>query len=158
MRWILIYIRSLNKGYDVKKAVKYAKKYALTRNKEYTDFSNNGGDCTNFISQCLDKGGLPYTNTWKPYSNAWLRVNELYYYIINNNIGYDVTKNKSYKLGDIVQFYSKYKGFFSHSGIITGITINEDYLYSCHSSDKLNYPLRYAFPIVYDKIRVIRIG
>jgi len=83
-----------NKGiYIPEKAVFYARKYALKRNKYYEDFSNKGGDCTNFIYQCLDYGGLPYSYTWKPYTHPWLRVNELYYYLLNSGKGIDITKN-----------------------------------------------------------------
>lgn len=37
-------------------ALAYAKRYALSRNNAYLDFSSLGGDCTNFVSQCLYAG------------------------------------------------------------------------------------------------------
>ena len=37
-------------------AVAYAKRWALGRNPDYYDFSELGGDCTNFASQCLYAG------------------------------------------------------------------------------------------------------
>ncbi len=42
-------------GYDVIKAVEYARKYALQANPAYPVFENN---CTNFVSQCLVAGGI----------------------------------------------------------------------------------------------------
>ena len=45
-------------SYSAKKAVAYANKYCDKRNKEYHDYSNEGGDCANFVSQCLIAGGL----------------------------------------------------------------------------------------------------
>ena len=39
--------------YDRNKAIRYAKKWAYSRNKKYLDFENIGGDCTNFVSQCI---------------------------------------------------------------------------------------------------------
>ena len=42
--------------YNRKDAVDYAQKYALSRNPNYYDFSNLGGDCTNYMSQCLFAG------------------------------------------------------------------------------------------------------
>ena len=42
--------------YNRKKAVAYSDKWALSRNPAYYDFSNLGGDCTNFVSQCLYAG------------------------------------------------------------------------------------------------------
>ena len=44
-------------SYSAKKAVAYANKYCDKRNKEYHDYSNEGGDCANFVSQCLIAGG-----------------------------------------------------------------------------------------------------
>ena len=39
--------------YDRNAAVAYARKWALGRNPAFYDFSNIGGDCTNFASQCI---------------------------------------------------------------------------------------------------------
>ena len=33
--------------------IAYARKWAFSRNPAYYDFDDIGGDCTNFISQCL---------------------------------------------------------------------------------------------------------
>ncbi len=43
--------------YDREKAIAYAHKWALGRNPAYFNFDGMGGDCTNFISQCLHAGG-----------------------------------------------------------------------------------------------------
>lgn len=43
--------------YDRRAAVEYAHKWAFGRNPEFYDFSEIGGDCTNFASQCLYAGG-----------------------------------------------------------------------------------------------------
>lgn len=42
--------------YDRISAVNYAKKWALSRNPKFYDFDPIGGDCTNFISQCIYAG------------------------------------------------------------------------------------------------------
>lgn len=42
-------------NYDVKKAVEYAREYALQRNPEYPCYEQN---CVNFVSQCLLAGGI----------------------------------------------------------------------------------------------------
>ena len=42
--------------YNREEAVEYAKKWAFKRNPEYFDFEGIGGDCTNFVSQCLFAG------------------------------------------------------------------------------------------------------
>ena len=49
--------------YDRAAAVRYAHLWAMTRNPRYGDFTNLGGDCANFISQCLfaGSGRMNYT-------------------------------------------------------------------------------------------------
>ena len=44
-------------AYDRDAACQYATLWAMHRNPAYPDFSKLGGDCTNFISQCLFAGG-----------------------------------------------------------------------------------------------------
>lgn len=145
------------KLYDKEAAVQYAQRYALNYNTKYKNFNDNGGDCTNYVSQCINAGGIPTSNSWKPYSNSWLRVNELYYYLTRRGIGIDITSKNLYKEGCIIQFYANIKGYFSHSGVITKVLPNGEYLYCCHSYDKLNFPLSEIFPFMYDKIRVIQL-
>ena len=42
--------------YDRRSAVAYAREWAFRRNPRFLDFSEIGGDCTNFVSQCLYAG------------------------------------------------------------------------------------------------------
>lgn len=146
------------RGYNRINAINYAQKHALNYNNSYKSFDNSGGDCTNYISQCLHAGGIPFSNSWAPYKNPWIRVKDLYYYLINNNIGIDYEVDSNYSIGDIIQFFSNEKGFFSHSGIITKINQYGEYFYCCHSLDKLNFPLSEIYPLYYDKYRIIHIN
>jgi len=41
--------------YNRNKAIEYAHKWSHGRNPVYYDFDNIGSDCTNFISQCLER-------------------------------------------------------------------------------------------------------
>ncbi len=43
-------------GYDRRRAVSYALQWALSDNPMYYNFGEIGGDCTNFVSQCLYAG------------------------------------------------------------------------------------------------------
>jgi len=45
-------------GYDVSKAVAYAHQYYENYNPAYPDYNSSGGDCANFVSQCLYAGGV----------------------------------------------------------------------------------------------------
>ena len=39
--------------YDRARAVEYARRWALARNPLFLDFTGLGGNCTNFVSQCI---------------------------------------------------------------------------------------------------------
>ena len=54
-------------------AIEYAMRWALVRNPSYYDFSEIGGDCTNFVSQCVFAG----SGTMNPALDGW------YYYSLN---------------------------------------------------------------------------
>ena len=44
------------KEYNRARAVEYARRWALSRNPLFTNFAGRGGDCTNFVSQCIYAG------------------------------------------------------------------------------------------------------
>ena len=46
-------------AYDRQAAVAYAKQWVTDRNDEWPDYSMSGGNCQNFVSQCLLAGGIP---------------------------------------------------------------------------------------------------
>ena len=47
-------------SYDPSAAVEYARKYWNNYNPDYHNYANDGGDCANFVSQCLIAGGLNF--------------------------------------------------------------------------------------------------
>ena len=81
------------KVYNRKAAVEYARTWALDRNPRYKDYELWGGDCTNFISQCLFAGigQMNYGNNPWYYIDAnrkspsWTGVEFLYNFLINNS-------------------------------------------------------------------------
>lgn len=152
-----IYTTDYPRKYNYLSAIEYARKHAFSYNKNYISFDEDGGDCTNFVSQCIRAGSINTSHTWKPYTHSWIRVNELYYYLLKNNVGIDITNKNNYPPGSIIQFFSNKKGYFSHSGIITETLANGDYLYCCHSYDKLDFPLSQVYPLYYDKLRIIEV-
>ena len=50
-------MRTVN--YQRDKAVEYAREYALNYNENDYSFASGGGDCMNFVSQCIHAGGMP---------------------------------------------------------------------------------------------------
>lgn len=51
-------------SYNKKKALSYASKYWNYRNTAYYSYSSRGGDCANFVSQCIYAGGLIMDSVW----------------------------------------------------------------------------------------------
>lgn len=120
------------KMYNRDAAISYAKKWALSRNPRYYNFDPVGGDCTNFISQCLYAGsnkmnynrenGWYYNNGYNK-SPSWSGVNFLYKFLITNKgygpRGKNVIQSKI-EVGDIAQL--SFNGVtFGHSLFIIKI-------------------------------------
>lgn len=141
-------------------AVNYAIKYALHPNKEYKYFQSineNGGDCTNFVSQCLKAGGAPMDyNEHRPWwynikkgkaSTCWAVAHSLYWYLRTNQSmnraaikGMEVEEISELEIGDVV-FYENYQNTIFHAAIITSfINTNGNIvpLISQHSYNQLN--------------------
>lgn len=143
-------------NFNVSAACYYAEKFALNYNPEYKSFSGIGGDCTNFMSQILHAGGFKKTATWKPYTHAWIRVEEFYLYLTRQNLGIKLPNDTYLDRGCLIQFYTPAIGRFFHNGFITYKLQNNDCLYCCHSYDRLNYPLSKIYPVRYPKLRALK--
>lgn len=145
-------------NFDITEACNYAETFALKSNPNYKSFENIGGDCTNFVSQILYAGGVKQTKTWSPYTNSWVRVEDFYLYLTTNNLATKLSNENSLSKGCIIQFYTPQIGRFFHNGFITYELPNNDYLYCCHSYNKLNYPLSETFPKRYPTLRALIIS
>ena len=57
---ILLFLLSIGLilSYNRKAAVKYAKQWCNSFNPKYHNYNPEGGDCANFVSQCLIAGGM----------------------------------------------------------------------------------------------------
>lgn len=159
----------INTEYNRDNALAYAKRWALLRNPAYLNFDSLGGDCTNFISQCLYAGckTMNYTPVTGWYysspdnrSAAWTGVEYFYKFLINNGknpsgIGpYAKESDKSTILpGDIIQLGNG-DGHFYHTLIVMGKDISGDFLISSHTFDSYMRPLSTYF---FEKIRYLHI-
>ncbi|MBE6549932.1 MAG: amidase [Ruminococcaceae bacterium] len=142
--------------YDRERAVAYARRWALDRNPTFFDFTGIGGNCTNFVSQCIFAGCgvMNFTKTFGWYylspddrAPAWSGVDELYDFLIgapdfiaaNGGIGpfaSDASVSRMIELGDVIQL-SNESGEFYHTLIICGFT-DDDILVCAHSDDALD--------------------
>lgn len=142
-----------NSYFNISDACAYAEKFALTPNPIYKYFDGIGGDCANFISQIIHAGGISKTKAWTPYTNAWIRVEDLYSYLTGHKLGFTLPNDSLLTKGCLIQFYTPAIGRYFHSGFITYKLPNNDCLYCCHSYNKLNYPLSEIYPNRYPKLR-----
>lgn len=124
--------------YDRQKAVEYALRFGKQPNPNYHYFKlygNIGGDCTNFVSQCLLAGGITQVfdgeSPWwyrdhNKWSISWINAHSLYWCLkirerqnLNGPRGVEVPTVDELEIGDII-FYENIKGGIDHAAIITG--------------------------------------
>lgn len=133
--------------YNRQNVYDYAKKWAYSRNSKYYNFDLLGGDCTNFVSQCIfagchqmnysgDKGWYYINGNNK--SPSWTGVEFLYNFLLFNNgvgpKGKD-TNIQNLEIGDVVQL--SFDGSkFTHSLIVvqSGTNISNT-LIAAHTYD-----------------------
>ncbi|MGL5086008.1 MAG: amidase domain-containing protein [Clostridium sp.] len=129
-------------------AIAYANKYYKSYNKAYPDWTIYGGDCANFISQCLKAGGKKMSDKWYSYGNklntskvspSWRGANDFSYYWRKHAKSYKTFKsvNEDYlnygKPGDVISFINK-NGRAVHTMMITGLS-DDDFILSTHTYD-----------------------
>ncbi len=139
------------------KAVEYARRWALGRNPAYLDFNGIGGDCANFMSQCLYAGcgvmnftplyGWYYIDSEKR-TPSWTGVEYQYEFLTGNKGAgpYAVTVDKYDAVpGDIVQL-ARTGERYTHSALITAVSGGELYV-AAHTFDAWMRPLsEYTHP------------
>lgn len=152
--------------YNRQKAIEYAFNFYNKRNPEYYAFDNLGGDCTNFICQCLHAGGIPmnyekdgwYYINLNNRSTSWSGVNEFYSFAINNRqkgAKAKETELSELMVGDVIQLGNDSK--FYHTLIVTKIlfpkTFNNVYV-AAHDRDAFDRVLN---SYVFKKARFLHI-
>ena len=154
----------IEKEYARERAVLYARKYALVRNPLFFSFAGIGGNCTNFVSQCVLAGScvMNYTPIYGWYylstnrrSASWTGVEFFYNFMIENvgvgPFGIEDTLERA-EVGDIIQLQNE-DGIFYHTIIISEIRDGEIYI-CANSNDALDKPLS---EYDYANLRVIHI-
>jgi hypothetical protein len=126
-------------NYNGNAAKVYAVDYALKYNPNYSRYDGvgQGGDCTNFASQCIKEGGIPIDGTWFKDSNAWIRVIALRNWLINKGYARELTWQENAKEGDLVQLKDS-DGIWYHSLVITYKGTGGELYVSCHSGNARN--------------------
>ncbi len=147
--------RVIHMEYNREKAIEYAHKWAFFRNPNFANFDEMGGDCTNFVSQCLLAGGAAMNTTpilgWYYHSinsraPAWTGVEELYRFTTSKRRTGPVAEEtgiEGIEPGDIVQLIAA-GSRFHHSGVIVSagnIPNLDNTQIACHTFDSDYRPL-----------------
>lgn len=144
--------------YDRRAAVEYAHRWAFGRNPAFYDFSNLGGDCTNFASQCLyaGTGVMNFTPELGWYyidannrSPSWTGVPFFWDFMTRQEVssgpfglGVPLTFLRP---GDFVQIRFETSGdVFAHTPVVVSVgnpPTLDNVLVAAHSKDADNRPL-----------------
>lgn len=144
--------------YMRERAVAYALRWALSRNPLFVDFAGIGGDCTNFVSQCILAGSCVINETpdfgWYYFSTtdrapAWTGVDFFYDFMTGTpsfseqNGGEGPYASEvplaQADVGDVIQLANE-QGEFYHTLLVTGFDRGTP-LVSAHTNDARNRPL-----------------
>ena len=132
-------------------AVAYARRWALSRNPLFENYSGIGGDCTNFVSQSIYAGGctMNYTPDFGWYyisptnrAPAWTGVEFLYNFLTSNTgdgpfgIAEELTE---LQIGDIIQLSNENDDYF-HTLFVSGFDENVP-LVAAQTIDAFNRPI-----------------
>lgn len=159
-------------------AVNYALTYGLNPNPNYRYFKlidDNGGDCSNFISQCLLAGGATMEfNTSRPWwyrhgitiskdtwSLCWATAHSLYYYLRVNaeknspyTKGIEAKSAENLEPGDLIFLQDEKERIF-HSCIVTSLFMGE-ILVTQHTYDAVNIPYQRSYPVFkYHYVKIV---
>lgn len=134
-------------SYNREKVYEYAKRWAFGRNPKYYNFDPVGGDCTNFVSQCIyagcnqmnyDKNNGWYYINGNNKSPSWTGVEFLYEFLITNKEvgprGKEITIN-ALEIGDVIQLSFDGNNYV-HSLVVVknGNSVNNT-LIAAHTND-----------------------
>lgn len=103
--------------------------WSLLEGRGYYD---NGGDCANFVSQCIYMGGFDMENLWNyagflaHYGTAsdgsWIRAHQLYEYVVSKGgISINNPQASQVSVGDLIFWKTTSDGRMHHSAIVTDI-------------------------------------
>ncbi len=109
---------------DMEKAIAYGDQWALSRNPLYEDFTGRGGNCANFVSQCMYAAGFPLNGEWymkgvKYNKGPWFFANENYLYFSNYGTA-EAADETNINRGDLVYYDWTGDGHIDHTALCVG--------------------------------------
>ena len=142
----------VERRYDRDRAVAYAREWAMARNPLFIDYTGFGGDCTNFVSQCLFAGScrMNFTPVFGWYyldadsrTASWTGVQYFCDFLTSNRgegpYGAE-TDETNLRVGDVVQLQNA-DGTYYHTLLVSGFDAAGGILVAAHSNDAYDRPL-----------------
>lgn len=138
------------RDYNRSNAVSYARRWALDRNPQYSNFDYLGGDCTNFASQCLYAGSMImnykrdtgwYYNSLKDRAAAWTGAEYFRRFLLSNKkAGPQAIETTLDNLmpGDFISLNNGFE--YYHTLVVAEIT-DSSILICAHTDDSYMRPL-----------------
>ena len=129
---LLLLLLGMSMTYDTRKAVSYARTYCSNYNTRYRNYRNSGGDCANFVSQCLIAGGYNLRDCYGADEYGAIPL-------VSNLEECLVAKGWKRSVGMPSAFKAGYPFFIpdEHAMIATGVS--GDYVTYCgHTNDRCN--------------------
>lgn len=136
------------KNYNRDRAQSYASAWAFSRNPLFSDFTGIGGDCTNFISQCVLAGScrMNFTPIYGWYyldandrTASFTGVEYFYDFLVSNEgegpFGREADPDEC-EVGDVIQLGRNGERYY-HTLLIVGKE-GDDFLVAAHSDDAYN--------------------
>ena len=152
---------STNSSYNRTNAKTYMQSYTVNANPSYNDYTGDGGDCTNFVSQVVKAGGMANANgsisantSWYAYSETWKSATKFTNHWGTNSVGSGNKRAYScqyfhaqgalnnyqsfiqnIKVGDVIQICAKTDSARFHS-LVVYEAITGDLKMSQHTSNQ----------------------
>lgn len=132
---------------NVKALVAYADKWAMSYNKAYSNYAGQGGDCANFVSQCLYAGGIPSDSTWYKDSVSWINNVSLREYLSGKGYGYLIEDPDPSQIeaGDLLFYkWKSYSDRTNHVVVCVGKNASGTPIIDSHTARQLHAPWNYG--------------
>ncbi|MCH5212063.1 MAG: RICIN domain-containing protein [Oscillospiraceae bacterium] len=123
-------------SYSPDAAVAYADTYWSNYNPNYTSYKGSGGDCANFVSQCMRAGGIPTDGTWYPNSSAWIGCTAQRKHF--SSLGTLISNPSASQIlkGNPVYYSSTSGSTWTHAGICVGTNSAGTPVVNAHTNDR----------------------
>jgi len=141
----------VSRPYNREAALQYAERYAFSQNPLFGNFAGIGGNCTNFVSQCIYAGSciMNYKPIFGWYyvslddrAPSWTGVEYFYNFMTGNRDVGPYARDASsdeLEIGDVIQL-AKNEGGYYHTLLVVGFD-GEDILVAAQTDNAFARPL-----------------